>query len=427
MLNVVMVVCGVLATLGAIYGLYFVVTAFPLNPKPDKGVLAPNVTHKFAILIFAKNEAAVIGQLVESLQEQNYPREAYDIYVTADNCTDDTAAIAARCGAIVWERTDPSRLGKGNAMRWFFERFRVDCAHRYDACAVFDADNIVHPQFLSAMNRQLNLGYEISIGYRLSKNPSDSAVASTSALFWLFQTRLFYIGRVHRGYPCTTVGGPGFVFDLAVLPEGLWPTQSPFEDIEFTLLSIADGRTISFTHDAIFYDEQPITWRQSLQQRYRWNVDILLMLRYGTPALLQTFRQRWRTTYDALIFSVGGVIPALSMIASFVMTMLFGIETGQWLAIGVSTLVGAAVGYVAIAAVARWVLALEHQWWPGAWKGVAVFPVFLWTSAMISIFVLFYHSSRPGSTPHTQALTLDDVMRAQFAGTPEVGAPEVDG
>ena len=64
---------------------------------------APSAAEKrrYAAVISARNEEAVIGELIESLKDQDYPPELLDIYVVADNCTDNTAACARRAGAVV--------------------------------------------------------------------------------------------------------------------------------------------------------------------------------------------------------------------------------------------------------------------------------------------------------------------------------------
>ena len=61
-----------------------------LKDKP----LKVNKNHKFMAIIPAHNEESVVGNLIESLKNQDYDKEDYDIYVIADNCTDRTARIA---------------------------------------------------------------------------------------------------------------------------------------------------------------------------------------------------------------------------------------------------------------------------------------------------------------------------------------------
>ena len=69
--------------------------------------------NSFAIIVCAHNEEAVVGQLVENLKILDYPKELYDIFVVADNCTDKTAEIARNAGAIVHERENKEEVGKG--------------------------------------------------------------------------------------------------------------------------------------------------------------------------------------------------------------------------------------------------------------------------------------------------------------------------
>lgn len=422
-MTVALLVCQILVGIGAAFGAYYLVMALPLSPLPAPPVPGTDKTSRFAVVVFAKDEAAVIGALLATLRAQDYPDDAYDIFVTADNCTDDTAQVARDAGAIVWEREDREHISKSYVQNWFFARFKTEAADRYDACIIFDADNLVDPGFLAAMNRERNRGHEVAMGYRLTKNPSASAVAGTHALFWLLQARLFHVGRTRRHLPCLTVGGTGYMFDLKVLPDGLWQTYSIVEDIEFTLNSIADGHNVVFTYEAKFYDEQPVTWWQSLKQRYRWSLGSLQMVRYATPHLLRTLpKYGWRHV-DATLFSIGSLIQGTSGLAGFAMTLLLGAITGQWARIGLITLASTIVGYLVVAAVGRIVLALEHRWWPGAWRAVAVFPIFTFTWAILYVVVLFYQNRRWSFIPHTHVVSLEQVT-GQLP-TSEPGDPAV--
>ena len=102
----------------------------------------------------AHNEEAVVGELVKNLRSLDYPDELYDIFVVADNCTDKTAEVASAAGANVHERFNKEEVGKGYAMGWMFDRVeKMD--RKYDAFLIFDADNLVHPQFMLEMNDHL--------------------------------------------------------------------------------------------------------------------------------------------------------------------------------------------------------------------------------------------------------------------------------
>ena len=71
--------------------------------------------HSYAALICARNEEQVIAALIESLRRQTYAADKLHIFVLADNCTDNTAAVARSAGAAVYERRNRRQIGKGYA------------------------------------------------------------------------------------------------------------------------------------------------------------------------------------------------------------------------------------------------------------------------------------------------------------------------
>lgn len=93
---------------------YQIVYAFVAlrREKNQREVIAQKL-HRYAFIIAARNESAVIGQLIRSIHKQNYPQELIDVFVVADNCTDNTAEVARGEGAIVYERFNREQVGKG--------------------------------------------------------------------------------------------------------------------------------------------------------------------------------------------------------------------------------------------------------------------------------------------------------------------------
>ncbi len=123
------------------------------------------------MLIAARNESMVIGNLIRSIQNQTYPGKLVDIFVVADNCTDDTAGIARQLGAMVYERFNKQEVGKGYALDFAFRRIAQDYGNDYhDAFFVFDADNLLDPHYIDEMNVVFSQGYQIITSYRNSKN-----------------------------------------------------------------------------------------------------------------------------------------------------------------------------------------------------------------------------------------------------------------
>ena len=106
----------------------------------------------------ASGKGLQIGELIQSLRAQHYPEELLDIYVVADNCTDDTARVARQAGAAVYERHDQTRKGKGYALDYLFHRLAEEGREDYEGYFVFDADNLVDPAFTAEMNRVFDTG-----------------------------------------------------------------------------------------------------------------------------------------------------------------------------------------------------------------------------------------------------------------------------
>jgi len=167
---------SLLCSLYAAY--YLLVSLFSFRtPKPFPET---NTYHRFLILIAARNEAAVIGHLIDGLQQQQYPRDRFDICVIPNNCNDRTREISLESGALVYDCAKPVHT-KGDALQQAVSDLMLQ-DHSYDALCVFDADNLVHPGFLAAMNRAFSAGHSAAQGYRDSKNPADSSISGSNAI-----------------------------------------------------------------------------------------------------------------------------------------------------------------------------------------------------------------------------------------------------
>ena len=152
---------------------YLVVSLFWREPKHK-----PEKPARYAILIAARNEEAVLPYLLQSIRAQDYPAERITTYVVADNCTDRTAEAAEANGARVYRRFDRSRIGKGYALHDLLDWIRRgDGLEQYDAFLIFDADNLLCPDYISKINRTYSDGFEAFHGYRNTKNFGDSWIS----------------------------------------------------------------------------------------------------------------------------------------------------------------------------------------------------------------------------------------------------------
>lgn len=221
---------------------------------------------RFAILIAARNEELVIGTLINSLLEQDYPADLYDIWVIPNLCSDRTAEAARLYGAKVLECTVPVK-NKGEVLRFAYNRLH---GRRYDAYCVFDADNIADCRFLTEMNNAFLAGARAAQGYRDSKNPYDTAVSGCYSIYYWMMNRFYNGGRAGLGLSAM-VNGTGFMVSARTLEKlGGWHTQTNSEDLEITAQTILAGEKICWVPKAITYDEQPLDYAQSVKQRRRW-------------------------------------------------------------------------------------------------------------------------------------------------------------
>ena len=226
--------------------------------------------HKYAILIPARNEEAVIANLLDSIHKQDYDMSLVTVFVVADNCTDRTAEIARKCGAICYERFDDEHRTKGYALQFLFERIEEDYGRMsFEGYFIFDADNLLKEDYISRMNDSFDAGCKLITSYRNSKNFSESWVASTYALHWLRSIRTNHRPRSVLRL-ATNIQGTGFLFTNEIVRDG-WKYTSLTEDRALTADAVAQGFEITYNDKAVFYDEQPVSVKVALRQRLRWS------------------------------------------------------------------------------------------------------------------------------------------------------------
>ncbi len=299
---------------------YLVLAFFGLYRKKEKKNYTP--TKKFAMIVAAHNEEVVIGKLIDSMQKLNYPKELYDVFVIADNCTDKTAEISRKHGANVFERFNKDKRGKGYALEWMFDKlFKMD--DKYDAICIFDADNLVHEDFLKEINSKMLEGYKVVQGYIDSKNPNDSWIATSYSIAFWSQNRMFQLSRNNVGLS-NQLGGTGFAIDTNMLQKLGWGATCLTEDLEFTCKLVSHGEKVGWAHDARIFDEKPLTLKQSWSQRKRWMQGFAdVSSRYFFKLIKESIKKRKWYMFDCALYVLQPFVTLL-LAASAILTLIQG-------------------------------------------------------------------------------------------------------
>ena len=290
-----------------VFTLYFALVAvFALKRRAHRPRTAPGI--RFAVIAAARNEEAVIGNLVRSVLEQDYPSELRDVYVVPNNCTDRTgdAALAAGAQLLLCQ----GRVsGKGDALRQAFAQL-MD--RGYDAFVVLDADNTLSPDYLARMNDAFAAGAMLCKSRTKAANPTASGVAGCYGLYNTCFDLIWNRPRAACGLSAKLIG-TGFALRREVLEAlGGWNTATIAEDAEFASQCAQAGFRVEWVPEAVNYDEEPTSFLTSLRQRKRWCSGIMQVARRRLAPLWRDKCPSAMLRWDMTMFLLAPFAQALS-------------------------------------------------------------------------------------------------------------------
>lgn len=271
----------------------------------------PNRTEarrRFRFIVPAHNESAGIASTVVSLLGVDYPSELFEVVVVADNCEDDTAEQARAAGAIVLERHDKERRGKGYALLLAFSQLPPEV----DAVVVVDADTLVSSNILRAFAARRDLGaLAIQADYAV-RNPNAAwrtrLIAIAFGAFHIVRSRARERLRLSCG-----LRGNGMCFAASVFAEVPHEAFSIVEDVEYGLRLGEAGHRVHYADEAHVYGEMVSTAAAASSQRRRWEEGRKeLVRRNGRRLLMAGIKKKDRILFD---LAVDLLLPPLSRIA----------------------------------------------------------------------------------------------------------------
>ncbi|HEX7975291.1 MAG TPA: glycosyltransferase family 2 protein [Anaerolineales bacterium] len=236
--------------------------------RPARSLPVNNWTpsNRFAITIPAHDEANVIKSTVQELLKQNYPAELFSINIVADHCTDHTAQAACLAGAVVYERNEGPRTGKGAALAWVIPQILQN--NSINAVVIFDADTRVDPDFLRAMDIRLQQGSQVVQGQHIIANPDQGWFPALTWAMFIIDNRFQNLGRTNLGWSAKNMGD-SICLQTDVLRLVNWESGLT-EDYQLRCSLLLKNIKISYEPAARGYGEAPLTWGQARNQRARW-------------------------------------------------------------------------------------------------------------------------------------------------------------
>ena len=391
------------------YQIIYLIVPLILRDRPH----GPAKRTRYGILIAARNEEAVLPHLLRSINAQDYPRELIRTFVVADNCTDRTAALAEAEGATVFRRFNKTQIGKGYALNYLLSRIdETEGLDNFDAFLIFDADNLLEPDYVSQINRVCSDGYDAFCGYRNSKNFGSNWLSAGYGLWYLHDSTHLNRSRMRLGTPCA-VNGTGFGFTRDLLRRaGGWNFFTLTEDIEFSTWCATRGVRVGYCHDAILYDEQPTSLTVSIRQRTRWvQGGLQVSVRYLGDLLRGLLRGGVITyaSFETLTLSLWGYAMGILSAGSVLMAAYLA---GRWMGLAQAFLTGIAWAYVSFFLIGALTMATEHRRIRAGLRGQLLalvgFPLFMLTFAPIALTAPFRKYQWP-PIHHTVAIAANEL------------------
>lgn len=284
-----------------------------------------NKKSKLAIVVSARNEENVIPNLINNIKCANYPSDLVSIFIVAHNCTDSTALIARKNGAIVYEYNNKEESRKGFALRYLFKKINEDYGiDSFDGYIILDSDNTISKNYLSKMNDAFLAKNKkcIITSYRNSSNFGENSISAQYGLFFMMANRLGLRGRSVLN-ASGRISGTGFLVPSEFLLNG-WNYHSLTEDLEMTSCEIINNHKIIYCDEAEFFDEQPTKFKIMYKQRLRWEKGLLIVFKEKSLDLIKAIFNK-KSKYKISIYdTLTNILPVtLILVSIYVLQFLF--------------------------------------------------------------------------------------------------------
>ena len=225
---------------------------------------------KYAILVAARDESAVIEGLLKSIKNQTYDKNLFDVYVVTETEDDPTNKICERYGYNFFVRKDlENKHTKGFALDEVVKDIYSKNL-KYDAFFIIDADNTIAPNYLEEMNKAYQSGVEVGMSYKNVTNINDNWVSCCSALLFS-NVNTFQNKAKTRISKTMLISGTGLYISSKILDNFRgFPFTTLTEDYELSNYLAAHKVKVDYVEMTDVYVQQPVKLSTVNKQRSRW-------------------------------------------------------------------------------------------------------------------------------------------------------------
>ena len=295
----------------AVFTVQVLLSLLPYFDKPLPTVARPSI----AVLIPAHNEQQGIGATLDSLRAQLEPGDR--IIVIADNCEDNTAAIARSYGAIAIERTDTVKRGKSYAL---------DFGMRYleenqppETVIIVDADCLIQPDTLRRLaSLAVHRNRPVQALYLMYSPPNSSLKTKIAEFAWAVKNWARAVGYHRLGLPCQLMG-TGMAFPWALIQKANIASGHIVEDLKLGLELADQKHPPLFCPEAVVTSVFPINNEGVKSQRTRWEHGHLGMIATEAPTLLLRSLAKFNIGMLALVLDM--CVPPLALLTLLVLAL----------------------------------------------------------------------------------------------------------
>ncbi len=281
---------------------------------------------RISVIIPARGESEIIGDLFASLKKQTYDPAFFDVNVIVKEEDDPTVALAKEFGAKVFVVS--RQHCKGDALDGYFQALTQEQLAAYEAFVIVDADAVLAPDYLFELNNALEHDYDIYLTRKFAKNylgekKDRSVFSNCSTLTWPMIDDLGNLYRMQKDIPLNLCG-QGMMLRRKVIEEiGGWPYRTLTEDYELKLDSLLHGFKSMFYPYAIIYTEEALGHKENYTRRVRWLTGYSQCDKKYKSEIKRRAKERGKMTNGEREYFFG-IVPLLMFAVTTIVTMLTG-------------------------------------------------------------------------------------------------------